>query len=144
MIRLFITSCLLLTGIAAQAQNKVVNKTGETVPVRQEQAAALKAETSPVEAPTRIDLSRDVPATDAKPAGPVVNNQLLQPSGQGVAQPYRTTQVNEGGMNGTTVQPVNATSNQFNLGGQKATNTIYYDNSGRMTGNSTSIKLGGK
>lgn len=143
MIRLILTSCLLLTGLAVQAQDKAQGKT-KTTPAQQQELLAPDTKPAPAEAapvPTRISLS-DAPAMPA-PSGAKVNKDLLQPSGQGPATPYRTTQTTTG-IGGTTVQPVNATSNQFNLGNQKATNTIYYDQSGRVIGNNSSIQLGGK
>lgn len=107
------------------------------VPKEEIQTAA-----SNIQAPQeRIDLSRD-PGIQSPVAGPQPNNRLLNPKGQGTAQPFRTTQTGTGLNNAT--QQVNATSNQFNLGNQKATNTIYYDNAGRMTGTNTTIRLGGK
>jgi hypothetical protein len=46
------------------------------------------------------------------------------------------------GTTGSAVQPVNAQTQQFNLGNQKASSTIYYDNTGKMTGHQTTIQLG--
>lgn len=138
MVRYFILSGLLLASLGVQAQQRVSSDLD--APQQQE----VKARPTKVEeksaAPAKVDLTRDpgVPAATA----PQPNPSLLQPAGQGVAQPYRTMQP-ANGLN-TTTQPVNATSNQFNLGNQKATNTIYYDNAGRVTGSGTSIKLGGK
>lgn len=86
--------------------------------------------------------TKPVPATDASnQASP--NPQLIQPAGNTAPTPYRTTQnTTTPGTWGNSVQPVNATSQEFNLGGQKAKSTIYYDNSGKMTGHKTTIQLG--
>lgn len=141
MIRFILTSCLLLTGLAVQAQNKAQVKT-KISPAQQKELLAPDTKPAPAEpTPTRISLS-DAPAMPAQ-SGARINKDLLQPAGQGPATPYRTTQTTTG-IGGTTVQPVNATSNQINLGNQKATNTIYYDQSGRVIGNNSSIQLGGK
>ena len=138
MIRMFLTTAILLTSNvianAQQASEKV-----QATPVQKEE---IQTATSNIQPPQeRIDLSRD-PGIPAPAAAPQPNNRLLNPRGQGVAQPFRITQAGTGINNST--QQVNATSNQFNLGNQKATNTIYYDNAGRMTGTNTTIQLGGK
>lgn len=81
-------------------------------------------------------------ATDAaNQASP--NPQLVQPAGNTAPTPYQTTMnASSPGTTGSTVQPVNAKTQQFNLGNQKASSTIYYDNTGKMTGHQTTIQLG--
>lgn len=143
-----LTICILFAAAQVQAQNVQKDKTN-AAGERNKPAGAAATETTPSSAPAkenvppRIDLSA-VPAqqSSSNPADPSTpNKDLLQPSGTGPATPYRTTQTSTT-PGGTAVQPVNATSNQFNLGNTKGTNTIYYDNSGRVTGSGTSIQLG--
>lgn len=140
MIRLLAIVCILSVACGAQAQSVKKEKAGNAGDHSKPPGAAAQESTAPTApgTPTRVDLSA-VPSTPVNSSpvnAPAPNKELLQPSGQGPAVPYRTTQT------GST-QPGNATSNQFNLGNKKATNTIYYDNNGKMTGSGTSIQLGG-
>jgi len=108
---------------------------------------------SATSASAQVDLSRD-------PGKPIVppkksNAQLLKESQQpvqvqgdsinnaslkanGIVTSPSGVQYNEGGK-------LNQQSQQYNLGGNtKATNTINYDNSGKIQGSSTTIDFGKK
>jgi hypothetical protein len=102
-------------------------------------------------ASAQIDLSRD----PNKPAvaKPKSNAQLLKES----QQPTTTTDTNLSDKykaKGIAVSPdgnhygeggkLNQQSQQYNIGGTKATNTINYDNAGRIQGSGTSLEFGKK
>ncbi len=107
----------------------------------------------PIKLHAQVDLSRD-------PGKPVIapkksNAQLLKESQQpvqtqsdsinksslkanGIVTNPSATQYGEGGR-------LNQQSQQYNLGGStKATNTINYDNGGKIQGSSTTIEFGKK
>lgn len=151
MVRLILTACILFATAGANAQDIKKDKANaaseRNKPANAELQQTTTAPSAPAteSAPVRIDLSTAPaqPVNSSPVNASTPNKDLLQPSGTGPATPYRTTQTSTTPA-GTTVQPVNATSNQFNLGGTKGTSTIYYDNSGKVTGSGTSIQLGGK
>lgn len=106
-------------------------------------------------ASAQVDLSRD-PGKPALPAKKS-NAQLLKESQQ-PAQVQAADSVNPNNYkaNNITTSPngrqygeggmLNQQSQQYNLGngGTKATNTINYDNGGRLQGSSTTIEFGKK
>ncbi len=88
-----------------------------------------------------IDLQHDHNTPAAAP-GLTPSQALLLPTQQGsTTQTHSTTRQTQG-INSTT-QQVNATSTQYKPGKQKATTTIYEDNTGRKS-SATSIQIGGK
>ncbi|MBS1774248.1 MAG: hypothetical protein JST82_15425 [Bacteroidetes bacterium] len=102
-------------------------------------------------ASAQVDLSKD----PNKPTIPKQksNAQLLQESkppaqpadtslsgkfnNKNIAAPVGGNQYNENGR-------LNSQSTQYNMGNTKATNTINYDNSGKVQGSSTTIQFGKK
>jgi hypothetical protein len=104
-------------------------------------------------ASAQIDLSKD-------PGKPVIppkksNAQLLKESQQPVQQSTDTNLSDKYKAKGMVVSPngnqynengkMGSQSQQYNMGnGTKATNTINYDNSGKVQGSSTTIEFGKK
>ena len=105
-------------------------------------------------ASAQVDLAHD-------PAKPVVasaksNAQLLkesQPATNAVtdtslAGKYHTTPSATGTYNNgymsNNPQPMNLQNQQYNMGGVKATNSVYYDNSGKVQGSGTTLEFGKK
>ncbi len=101
---------------------------------------------------SQIDLSKD-------PNKPVLqpkksNAQLLKESQAPAQQNTDTSLSSKYRASGMSVTPggntygdngrINTQSQQYNMGGTKATSTIQYDNSGKVQGNSTTIEFGKK
>lgn len=105
-----------------------------------------------ISASAQVDLSRD---PDKPILGkPKSNAQLLKESKEPVQQQGDTNLSQKYMANGITTSPdgnhygdngkLNQDSRQYNIGGTKATNTINYDNSGRIQSSGTSIEFGKK
>lgn len=108
---------------------------------------------SAISVKAQVDLSRD-------PSKPLVapkksNAQLLKESQQPTETQHDSINKNSLKANGIVTSPtgtqygeggkLNQQSQQYNLGGNtKATNTINYDNSGKIQGSSTTIDFGKK
>lgn len=139
---LLTTGTILCLSVAAQAQS-AGGPAGVDLRTDPKQTTAMPAAKSNA-AMLRDDAQKTKPAaaTDASnQASP--NPQLVQPAGNTAPTPYRSTMNSSApGTTGSAVQPVNAKTQQFNLGGQKASSTMYYDNSGKVTGQQTTIQLG--
>lgn len=104
---------------------------------------------------TTIDLSKDPGATNI--VNRSSNASLLQQSQkkESQQQPDSLMLHPKGSMEGTyngrslmqtsdNPQLMNAQRTQYNIGNTKATSTIYYDETGKVKGNSTTISVGGK
>ena len=105
-----------------------------------------------ISASAQIDLSRD----PNKPIleKPKSNAQLLKESKQPAEQTTDTNLSEKYKAKGIATSPdgnhygdngrLNQQSQQYNIGGTKATNTINYDNSGRVQSSGTTIEFGKK
>jgi hypothetical protein len=115
------------------------------------QAFLLTALFISLSASAQIDLSHD----PNKPlvAKPKSNAQLLKESQQ-PADPLDTNLSDKYKAKGIAVSPdgnhygeggkLNQQSQQYNIGGTKATNTINYDNAGHIQGSGTTLEFGKK
>lgn len=92
----------------------------------------------PLVAPTKSNAQL---LKESQPATNIVTDTSLPEKYH--AAPSATGTYNNGYMSNNP-QPMNVQNQQYNIGGVKATNSVYYDNSGKVQGSGTTLDFGKK